>query len=231
MQEVLNDPVCKCGKVCDKFAFRQKQFDGWETLCSDCYVQWKGKVKLTQFTFCYWCESQRCHKELVIEADTVSVAWALLVARVPKLYGAWLQKISWLNVADGHDKPDIVHDSFRQIYDDVISWSQKTFGPTSSRGPVGPLKHLAKEILVELLGYNPVSFNEFISQPRAVTDPCDISEFADLAILLCDAVSRAGHSYGNLCKAGMEKMTVNKARTYPKPKGDDISEHVRGDLP
>lgn len=218
--EDSNSPVCKCGKVCDRFAFKQKVHgDEWETFCSDCYVLWKGKAKMHQFTFCYWTESDQCPDDLVIEAETIDGAWVSLVSRVPKILGAWLHKI------DGNDQPGVANKDFKQLYWEVFCWSQKTFGPTSIRGPVGPLKHMAKEILVELLGYNPVSFDEFIKQPRR-DDPCDLTELADVAILLCDAASRAGHSYGNLCQAGLKKMTTNKARTYPKPKGDDISEHV-----
>lgn len=65
-----------------------------------------------------------------------------------------------------------------ELFDDIGVWSQATFAPDSERGPIGPLKHMVKEIEGELLGEG--------------QDPTNIDEFADVLILYYDAARRAG---------------------------------------
>jgi hypothetical protein len=95
------------------------------------------------------------------------------------------------------------------LWNDIAEWSQKTFGNDDERGPKGPLNHLRKECL------------------EAIADPTDIMEFADCLILLDDAARRAGFTNEQLHKAALVKVQINRSRTYLKPTGDDISEHVR----
>ncbi len=90
-------------------------------------------------------------------------------------------------------------------------WSRATFGSDTERGPLGPLKHLAKEAAEAQAG-----------------PPWDLSEFVDCLFLICDSTRRAGFTYDQLLAAAWAKLEVNKARTWTKPtKGDEAVEHVR----
>ena len=103
------------------------------------------------------------------------------------------------------------HDLYA-VWDFLKWWSQKTFGSDDERGPIGPLKHLVKEIETELLPPN---------------DPTDINELADVLILLVDATRRAGHTMENLSHAAISKCVVLSERKYQRPRGDEISEHIK----
>ena len=92
---------------------------------------------------------------------------------------------------------------------DHRAWSDKNFGNRRERGPVGPLKHLAKEV------------------QEAIADPHDIMEFADMTFLLLDSLHRAGFSPHDLNEAMKEKMEILKTRNYPRGLPDEPAEHVR----
>ncbi|WP_375803394.1 MULTISPECIES: dATP/dGTP pyrophosphohydrolase domain-containing protein [Enterobacter cloacae complex] len=94
----------------------------------------------------------------------------------------------------------------RLIRDRHAAWSQETFGDV---GPVGPLKHLAKEAL----------------EAAAASD--DLSEWADLQFLLWDAQRRAGISDGEITAAMEEKLKVNMARQWPEPKDGEPRLHIK----
>ncbi|EPV8635019.1 dATP/dGTP pyrophosphohydrolase domain-containing protein [Enterobacter hormaechei] len=94
----------------------------------------------------------------------------------------------------------------RLIRDRHAAWSQETFGDV---GPVGPLKHLAKEAL------------------EAAAAPDDLSEWADLQFLLWDAQRRAGISDGEITAAMEEKLKVNMARQWPDPKDGEPRQHIK----
>lgn len=85
-------------------------------------------------------------------------------------------------------------------------WSQSTFGDV---GPVGPLKHLSKEAL------------------EAAAEPGDLSEWADMQFLLWDAQRRAGITDEQITLAMIEKLAVNKARTWPEPKDGEPRLHIK----
>lgn len=85
-------------------------------------------------------------------------------------------------------------------------WSQSTFG---SVGPVGPLKHLSKEAL------------------EAAAEPDDLSEWADMQFLLWDGQRRAGITDEQITQAMLEKLAVNKARTWPEPKDGEPRLHIK----
>ena len=94
------------------------------------------------------------------------------------------------------------------------AFSEKTFGSSEIRGPLGPLKHLKKEA-------DEVIHN--IQQGKH-----DPSEYADLLILVLDASWRAGLNPRNLLDAAHEKMWENETRDWPPPRpGDDAVEHIR----
>lgn len=86
-------------------------------------------------------------------------------------------------------------------------WSQATFGNV---GPVGPLKHLAKEAL------------------EAAAEPGDLSEWADMQFLLWDAQRRAGITDEQINQAMFEKLAVNKTREWPEPKDGEPRLHIKG---
>ncbi|EMX2755108.1 DUF550 domain-containing protein [Citrobacter freundii] len=94
----------------------------------------------------------------------------------------------------------------RLIRDRHAAWSQETFGDV---GPIGPLKHLAKEAL------------------EAAAAPDDTSEWADLQFLLWDAQRRAGISDGEITAAMEEKLKVNMARQWPEPKDGEPRLHIK----
>lgn len=94
---------------------------------------------------------------------------------------------------------------------DHAAWSQKTFGSDADRGPIGALKHLAKEAV------------------EAQDSPGDSSEYADCLLLLLDASRRAGFSPLALIRCAQNKMQANKARDWPAPLADEPVEHVRHD--
>lgn len=85
-------------------------------------------------------------------------------------------------------------------------WSNATFGNV---GPIGPLKHLSKEAL------------------ETAAAPNDLSEWADMQFLFWDAQRRAGITDGQLEQAMIEKLEINKSRTWPEPKDGEPREHIR----
>ncbi len=92
---------------------------------------------------------------------------------------------------------------------DQSNWSQATFGTDHERGPLGALRHLEKEAR------------------ETQEAPDDSEEYADCFLLILDAARRAGISPRLLIEAAERKMTINRARTWPKPVDDNPVEHVR----
>lgn len=86
------------------------------------------------------------------------------------------------------------------------NWSQETFG---AAGPIGPLKHLAKEAI------------------EAAENPGDLSEWADMQFLLWDAQRRAGITDEQITKAMIEKLAVNKSRKWPDPEDGEPRHHIK----
>jgi alkylhydroperoxidase family enzyme len=97
-----------------------------------------------------------------------------------------------------------------QFWQWLSYWSQMTFGGDEIRGPIGPLKHLAKEA------------------KEAQDKPDDVEEYADALFLVFDATRRAGFTYRQLMQAVTAKAAKNLAREWPEPTADDVPiEHVR----
>lgn len=93
-----------------------------------------------------------------------------------------------------------------QVRREHAEWSQGTFGNV---GPVGPLKHLSKEAL------------------EAAEQPGDLSEWADMQFLLWDAQRRAGITDEQITQAMIEKLAVNKQRSWPEPKDGEPRLHIK----
>lgn len=103
-------------------------------------------------------------------------------------------------------------DVFELLWDEQEGFSTRAFGPTSYRGPHGPLEHLKREA------------------GEAQAKPDDISEFADCLILVIDATRRAGFSCDALLQAALLKVQQNAKRKWPdwrERPGDVVLEHVR----
>lgn len=99
-----------------------------------------------------------------------------------------------------------VRDPFRFVRQAHAEWSDRQFGNV---GPVGPLKHLAKEAI------------------EAAEAPDDISEFADILMLVWDATRRAGFSDEQLAEAVAEKLERNKRRAWGEVKDGEPCHHVK----
>lgn len=93
-----------------------------------------------------------------------------------------------------------------QVRSEHAEWSQATFGNV---GPVGPLKHLSKEAL------------------EAAAAPGDLSEWADMQFLMWDAQRRAGITDAQITQAMIEKLAVNKQRSWPEPKDGEPRLHIK----
>ena len=100
---------------------------------------------------------------------------------------------------------------FHTFWLEQAKWSREVFGPDHVRGPVGPLKHLAKEV------------------EECLRDPNDLEEYADLLFLLCDATRRAGFCPEELFTAAFAKLEKNKAREWPAFDPSKVNEAVEHD--
>jgi dATP/dGTP diphosphohydrolase len=97
-------------------------------------------------------------------------------------------------------------------------WSQATFGTDQERGPIGALKHLAKEV------------QEALDSEK--DGKLDLMELVDCLFLTFDSTRRAGFSYDQLLSKAWEKLRINKARKWSKPTSDEPVEHDRsGEAP
>lgn len=120
----------------------------------------------------------------------------------------------------------IVGNELLALFVDQSEWSQATFGTDAERGPIGALKHLAKEA---------AEAEEAEYKLRILTGTSEeanqrakaLEERADCLLLLLDANRRGGSSVLDLILAAQAKMKVNRTRTYPKPTSDVPSEHVK----
>lgn len=102
-----------------------------------------------------------------------------------------------------HAQPASERDQVRIAH---AEWSQATFGNV---GPVGPLKQLSKEAL------------------EAAAEPGDLSEWADMQFLLWDAQRRAGITDEQITQAMIDKLAVNKQRSWPEPKDGEPRLHIK----
>jgi NTP pyrophosphatase (non-canonical NTP hydrolase) len=113
-----------------------------------------------------------------------------------------------------------------QFWVEHAAWSRETFGQDHVRGPVGAMKHLAKEVqevLAELADW-PCGTRDAKKEKDAKL----IEEFADCVFLVFDACRRAGFDYQQLVRACFDKLEKNKVREWQKPTaGDEPVEHVR----
>ena len=99
---------------------------------------------------------------------------------------------------------------FHELAQDHANWSQSQFGSDVEFGPIGPLKHLRKEV------------DETLEQPH------DPMEYADILLLLLDAARRAGINSNDLITHAFIKLGICQQRKWPTPtSNDEPVEHVR----
>ena len=99
--------------------------------------------------------------------------------------------------------------NLQPFWEAQAEWSREVFGSDDERGPIGPLKHLAKEV------------------QEAIQHPDDPMEYVDCLFLLFDAARRAGFVLVDLEHLAWEKLAINKARKWQKPTSDEPIEHDR----
>ena len=102
-------------------------------------------------------------------------------------------------------------EAFDDLAKDQSTWSQKTFGTDSDRGPIGALLHLEKRAREAVDAVSSGGFEE---------------EMADCFLLVIDAAGRGGMSPLELVKAAQGKMVMNKQRQWPVPVADVPVEHI-----
>jgi hypothetical protein len=102
---------------------------------------------------------------------------------------------------------------------DQAEWSQTTFGSDTVRGPIGALRHLAKEA------------SEAEVEARSVTAANTAWSFklemADCLLLVLDAARRGGVTPRELIDIAQTKMGDNRKRRWPTPVADQPVEHVQ----
>lgn len=115
------------------------------------------------------------------------------------------------------------------FFEAQAEWSRMQFGPDSERGPLGPLKHLRKEVneaieTAELLALLKGDSPEAEAVRREL-----LMEIVDGQFLVFDAGRRAGFTYDQILAACWEKLAINKTRKWNKPTSDEPVEHIRHD--
>lgn len=131
--------------------------------------------------------------------------------------------------------------SFETFWHLLWAWSKKTFGPRYLRGPVGPIRHLAKEVVeaesaaAEMLRTaartaDGVHYRAMPEHPAAVSEFHE--EVADMLFLVFDAAWRGGMTLVDLKRAVAAKLVKNRSRKWGPPSADQPTEHVRdGETP
>jgi hypothetical protein len=110
-------------------------------------------------------------------------------------------------------------EKFSDLVKDQAEWSQATFGPDDERGPLGALKHLAKEAKEAQEAY--MDIGEFSGAFVKFRE-----ELADCFLLILDAARRTKIKPLELVEAAQAKMKINRSRTWPKPVSDEPVEHI-----
>lgn len=99
--------------------------------------------------------------------------------------------------------------TLKDFWDAHGVWSEATFGTTAERGPLGPLKHLAKEV------------------QEAIEDTGDTIEMIDCLFLIFDALRRSGLTHDEVVDLCFHKLEINKKRKWPKTSPTEPAEHIK----
>ena len=117
--------------------------------------------------------------------------------------------------------------TMEQFHAEQAAWSQSTFGSDADRGPIGPMKHLAREVLTEMLGIPREDVTAILQKAKHGDGLSDVVEHADLQFLVFDSSRRAGFTFKDLLEACFKKLEVNKARQWGPKTGDEPVEHIK----
>lgn len=111
-------------------------------------------------------------------------------------------------------------DRVQKFWNEHAEWSQATFGTDRERGPLGPAKHLQKEIKEVL---------EHLEVDTTFNPDKLLEEYADCLFLLFDTTRRAGFTLHELIDKAFWKLAKNKTRIWVRnPNPDEPTEHTRG---
>ena len=123
----------------------------------------------------------------------------------------------------------------QDFFDRQREWSYATFGPPEHRGPIGPLRHLAKEAHeAEVEAMALAARSGDTSDPQSVHEKALGVERLKIEIVDClflgfDAAHRSGMSYAEIARVAMAKLEKNKARTWPDWRSVDPNSAVEHD--
>lgn len=109
-------------------------------------------------------------------------------------------------------------------------WSQATFGNDVTRGPVGPLKHLEKEVKEAYEAWGKIKNTDGLVDLELWNKNREAYkvELADCLLLLLDSMRRSGVKIMDLLKIARDKLEINKSRKWNTPTSEtDFAEHVR----
>lgn len=123
-------------------------------------------------------------------------------------------------------------DRAQQFWNEQAEFSEATFGKSPGRGPLGPLKHLEKEVIeaqndAQMLD-NRKTGKACILLTTEAMEQCLREELADCAHLLFDAARRAGMTYDQFLDECFKKLEKNKNRKWKAPDENGVCEHVEG---
>lgn len=119
-------------------------------------------------------------------------------------------------------------DKALKFWQEQAEWSEATFGPSTTRGPLGPLKHLAKEVDEAIVSVMALESGACIAISPAPDYQHELEmEITDCLFLVFDAARRAGMSYDSLIDLAFKKLVINKGRRWVRTSDDEPVEHDR----
>ena len=111
----------------------------------------------------------------------------------------------------------------RQFWNEAAEWSFKTFGSREVRGPLGPARHLKKEVEEVLVALQ--RCKDYPGEQDFTDDAAE--ELVDCAFLVFDTARRLGVDYDEFLTIAFDKLAKNKRREWPPTSSEDPVEHKR----
>jgi hypothetical protein len=117
-----------------------------------------------------------------------------------------------------------LHVSLRELAIRQGEWSERVFGTTAERGPIGPLLHLIEEVCTELFGIDEqtwgwidhhITLGLNMAKLDGRLNYGDLTEHADVCLLWLDAIRRSGFTTNQVLQAAWLKQAQNEAREWP----------------
>ena len=168
-----------------------------------CKVSWDERIELARMALAAMDSEPVILYRQVNPVNGMKTYWAELDPEEFRHLKKYTDENAEFMTLYRHAQPASEREQVRSAH---AEWSQATFGNV---GPVGPLKHLSKEAL------------------EAAEQPGDLSEWADMQFLLWDAQRRAGITDEQITQAMIDKLAVNKQRSWPEPKDGEPRLHIK----